>query len=213
MLSVKQFSFNHFQTNCYVLWDEDTKECFIIDPTPETSGEEHRLALFIDQNGLKVTRILLTHAHIDHIAGLKWACEKYHLPVTTHSDSNKLIRQSAAYADIMGFAAKDLSGLEYNYVNGGDKLTIGTESVECRYVPGHCPGSICYVTVSPQMVFTGDALFRGSIGRTDLPGGDHDLLMDKIRTELLPLHDDTVVLPGHGDCSTIGDEKNWNPFL
>jgi len=213
MLSVKQFSFNHFQTNCYVLWDEDTKECFIIDPTAETSGEKQRLALFIDQNGLKVIRILLTHAHIDHIAGLKWACEKYLLPVTTHADSIKLIRQSAAYADIMGFAANDFGGLEYNYVNGGDKLTIGAESVECRHVPGHCPGSICYVTDNPQMVFTGDNLFRGSIGRTDLPGGDHNLLMDKIRTELLPLHDDTIVLPGHGDCSTIGDEKSWNPFL
>lgn len=213
MLSVKQFSFNHFQTNCYVLWDEATKECFIIDPTPETSGEEQRLALFIDQNGLKVTRILLTHAHIDHIAGLKWACDRFGLPVSTHPDSNKMIRQSSAYADIMGFAANDLSGLEYDYVNGGDKLSLGNETIECRYVPGHCIGSLCFVTSNPQMVFTGDALFRGSIGRTDLPGGNHDLLMDKIRTELLTLDDDTVVLPGHGECSSIGDEKNWNPFL
>lgn len=213
MLSVKQFPFNHFQTNCYVLWDDASNECFIIDPTPETSGEEQRLALFIDQNGLKVARILLTHAHIDHIAGLKWVCERYQLPVTTHADSNKLIRQSAAYADIMGFAANDLGGLEYNYVSGGDKLTLGDETIECRYVPGHCIGSLCYVTRNPQMVFTGDALFRGSIGRTDLPGGDHDLLIDKIRTELLTLDDDTVVLPGHGECSSIGDEKNWNPFL
>ena len=80
-------------------------------------------------------------------------------------------------------------------------------------MPGHCIGSLCYVTDDPKMVFTGDALFRGSIGRTDLPGGDHDLLMEKLRYEILSLDDDTVVLPGHGECSSIGDEKNWNPFL
>lgn len=212
-MKVQQFSFNHFQTNCYLLWDEASNDCSVIDPTPETHSEEQRLALFISQNSLTVKRILLTHAHIDHIAGLKWACERFELPVTTHPDSNKLIRQSAAYAEIMGFAANDLSGIEYDYVGGGDKLALGTETIECRYVPGHCPGSICYVTQNPKMVFCGDALFRGSIGRTDLPGGDHDLLMDKIRTELLTLDNDTVVLPGHGECSSIGDEKKWNPFL
>ena len=213
MLSVKQFSFNHFQTNCYVLWDEDSKECFIIDPTPETPAERQRLALFVAQGALSVKRVLLTHAHIDHIAGLKWACERYSRPVTTHTDSLKLVRQSAAYAEMMGFAADDFSTLEYEYVAAGDKMPLGTGQVECRYVPGHCPGSLCYVTNNPKMVFSGDALFRGSIGRTDLPGGNHDLLTEKIRTELLTLDGDTVVLPGHGECTSIEDEKNWNPFL
>lgn len=213
MLSVKQFAFNHFSTNCYLLWEQESKECFIIDPTAEYSGEEQCLSLFITKNALSVKRILLTHAHIDHIAGLKWACEKYALPVTTHIDSKKMIDRSAAYADMMGFAANDFSAIEYDFINGGDKLSIGADSVECRYVPGHCIGSLCFVTDNPKMVFTGDALFRGSIGRTDLPGGDHDLLMEKLRYEILSLDDDTVVLPGHGECSSIGDEKNWNPFL
>lgn len=213
MLSVKQFAFNHFPTNCFLLWEQESKECFIIDPTTEYANEEQRLSLFITQNGLSVKRILLTHAHIDHISGLKWACDKYSLPVTTHIDSKKMIDSAVSYAEIMGFAANDFSSLEYDYINGGDKLSLGADTVECRYVPGHCVGSICYVTANPKMVFTGDALFRGSIGRTDLPGGNHDLLMEKLRSEILTLDDDTVVLPGHGECSSIGDEKNWNPFL
>ena len=137
MLSVKQFAFNHFSTNCYLLWEEESKECFIIDPTAEYASEEQSLSLFIDQNGLKVTRILLTHAHIDHIAGLKWTYEKYHLPVTTHVDSKKMITKSAMYADLMGFAASDFSAIEYDFINGAtDSPSEPTPSsaVMCRAI-------------------------------------------------------------------------------
>lgn len=213
MLKVKQFVFNHFQTNCYLLWNDSTKECFIIDPSMDTQDEEKKMALFVQQHCLDVTHILLTHAHIDHITGLKWACERFGLPVTTHPDSAQMIGHAAAYAKIIGFGASDFSNLQYNYINGGDSLKIGTDTLQCRHVPGHCIGSLCFVAENPKMVFTGDALFHGSIGRTDLPGGDHTLLIDKIRSELLTLCDDYAVLPGHGDCSSIGDEKNYNPFL
>ena len=213
MLSVKQFVFNHFQTNCYVLWDEKTHECAIIDPCMVSPDEERRLSLFVTEKGLKVVKLLLTHAHVDHVAGLRWACTTYDLPVVTHRDSQRMLRQAEAYDEMMGFNVGSLADIRLEFADGGDEIRIGEEALRCRYVPGHCIGSLCFVAGNPEMVFTGDALFRGSIGRTDLPGGNHEQLIEKIRTELLTLDDSCIVLPGHGESSTIEEEKAWNPFL
>ena len=157
--------------------------------------------------------VLLTHAHIDHIAGLRQICNHYHLPVTMHPDGGKLLRQAEAYASIMGFEVENMDGLEVREIQDNDILTLGETKIECRHVPGHCPGSICYVLHGEEAVITGDALFQGSIGRTDLPGGNYPLLIEKIKSRLLTLPDDYVVLPGHGDTSTIGDERRFNGFL
>ena len=212
-MKVKQFVFNHFQTNCYVLWDEATKACAIVDPCAEATYEDERLSQYVEGNGLKVMKILLTHAHVDHIAGLREVCGRYGLPVTLHRDGVKLLKQAEAYGAMMGFDVTAMGDLSCEFIEDNDVLKIGNGEVECRYVPGHCPGSMAYVLKEAQMVLTGDALFCGSIGRTDLPGGDYALLIEKIRTRIMVLPDEYQVLSGHGDLSTIGDERRYNGFL
>ena len=212
-MKVKQFAFNHFQTNCYVVWDEATKECAIVDPSAEASYEDERLARFVEENGLKVVRIMLTHAHVDHIAGLRQVCDRYKLPVTLHRDGVKLLKQAEAYGAMMGFDVQSMDDLSCEFIEDNDVLKIGDGEVECRYVPGHCPGSMAYVLKDAQMVLTGDALFCGSIGRTDLPGGSYPLLIEKIRSRIMVLPDEYQVLSGHGELSTIGEERRYNGFL
>lgn len=213
MLSIKRFTFNHFATNCYVIYSEESKLCAIVDPTAETPQEESRLDEFIVRNDLTPRFVLLTHAHVDHLSGLKNVCDQYRLPVTMHRDGDLLLSQASDYGLMMGFAVSGLSELSVNYIESKEQLAIGDDSVECRFVPGHCPGSMCYVLHRERQVITGDALFRLSIGRTDLPGGDYDLLMRKLKEEVLSLDDDFQVLPGHGDDSTIGYELKCNGFL
>ncbi|MBR1517020.1 MAG: MBL fold metallo-hydrolase [Bacteroidales bacterium] len=212
---IKQFEFNHFQVNCYVVYDEATRQCAVVDPAPEASYEDAMLNQFIDKEHLSPTLVLLTHAHIDHIAGLQQICERYHLPVTMHEGGAHLLRQSELYGSVMGFAvdAVALEQLPRHYIADDERLSVGGLTIEARYVPGHCPGSLCYVLDSEKSVLTGDTLFRFSVGRSDLPGGNHQLLIDKIRSRLLTLPDDYVVLPGHGISSTIGKEKKYNEFL
>lgn len=210
---IKQFTFNHFGVNCYVVYDEVSHQCAIVDPGMEASYEDAQLYQFISQKGLTPTAILLTHAHIDHVCGLRQCCEQYNLPVTMHADGKTLLRQAEAYAGLMGFNTGRLDDLETVHADEGTLLHVGDIDIECRYVPGHCPGSLCFVIPSEEVVITGDALFQGSIGRTDLPGGDYPTLIQSIQQRLLPLPDSYLVLPGHGEHSTIGDEKKYNPFL
>ena len=232
---IKQFTFNHFEVNCYLIVDEATKQCAIVDPACEASFEDAQLTQYIEQEGLQVTHILLTHAHVDHIAGLRQCCEHYHLPVTMHAEGRKLLRQAEAYGSVMGFAVDNMGDLEVVEINDGDIIDlVGSgecvvdssrgqvppttnyplpTKIECRYVPGHCPGSVCFVVPSEKAVLTGDTLFHFSIGRTDLPGGDYPTLIDYLKRRILTLPDDYRVLPGHGIASQIGKEKKYNSFL
>ena len=210
---IKQFTFNHFEVNCYLIIDTATKQCAIVDPAPEASFEDAQLTQYIEQEQLTVTKILLTHAHVDHIAGLRQCCEHYHLPVTMHAEGRKLLRQAEAYGSLMGFAVDNMGDLEVEEINDDEVLKVGNLEVECRYVPGHCPGSLCFVVAADQSVITGDALFHFSIGRTDLPGGDYPTLIDYLKRRILTLPDDYRVLPGHGIASQIGKEKKYNSFL
>ena len=212
-MNVKQFTFNHFQVNCYLLWDEATKCCAIVDPGAEASYEDAQLTQYIKEKGLTPVRVLLTHAHVDHIAGLRQVCERYQLPVTMHPEGEHLLKQVEAYGAVMGFEVSQMGDLKTIPIADDEMVKVGEEEVECRFVPGHCPGSMAYVLHNENMVLTGDALFRGSIGRTDLPGGNYDLLLEKLHTRVLTLDDDYEVLPGHGDLSTIGEEKMYNGFL
>lgn len=212
-MNVKQFTLNHFAVNCFVVWDEATRQCAIVDPAAETNYEEAQIIQYVEEQGLEPTMILLTHAHVDHIAGLREMCGRYGLPVTMHGDGKVLLRQAEAYGAVMGFEVERMDDLAVNVIKDRDVLALGREEIECRDVPGHCPGSMAYVLPDAKMVLTGDALFRGSIGRTDLPGGNYQLLIDKIHTQLLTLPDDYEVLPGHGDISTIGEERRYNGFL
>lgn len=213
MIEVQPIEVNHFQVNCYVLYDEETKQCAIVDPGAEANYEEAQITQFIESQGLTPVMILLTHAHVDHLAGLKQVCERYHLPVTLHAEGAPLLKQAPAYGSVMGFEVERLDGLETQFVADNEILTLGNGSIECRYVPGHCPGSMCYVLHEEQKVLTGDALFHFSIGRTDLPGGDGVLLIEKIKSRLMTLGKDYEILPGHGIPSKVWKEQKYNPFL
>lgn len=210
---IKQFTFNHFEVNCYLIVDEATKQCAIVDPACEASFEDAQLTQYIAQEQLQVTHILLTHAHVDHIAGLRQVCEHYRLPVTMHAEGHKLLKQAEAYGSVMGFAVDNMGDLEVAEIADGEIIHVGSIDIECRYVPGHCPGSMCYVVPTDKAVITGDALFHFSIGRTDLPGGDYPTLIEKLQSRVLTLPDDYHVLPGHGIASQIGKEKKYNSFL
>lgn len=210
---IKQFTFNHFEVNCYLIVDEATKQCAIVDPACEASFEDAQLTQYIAQEQLQVTHILLTHAHVDHIAGLRQVCEHYKLPVTMHAEGRKLLKQAEAYGSVMGFAVDNMGDLEVAEIADGEIIHVGSIDIECRYVPGHCPGSMCYVLPQEKAVITGDALFHFSIGRTDLPGGDYPTLIEKLKSRVLTLPDDYRVLPGHGIASQIGNEKKYNSFL
>ena len=210
---IKQFTFNHFEVNCYLIVDEATKQCAIVDPACEASFEDAQLTQYIEAEKLQVTHILLTHAHVDHIAGLRQCCEHYGLPVTMHAEGIKLLSQAEAYGSLMGFAVDNMGDLKTSEINDDDLLHVGNLEVECRYVPGHCPGSMCFVLPADRAVITGDALFHFSIGRTDLPGGDYPTLIDYLKSRILTLPDDYRVLPGHGIASQIGKERKYNSFL
>lgn len=210
---IKHFTFNHFGVNTYLVVDENSKKCAIVDPAMEATYEDAQLFGHITQNALTVTHILLTHAHVDHIAGLRQCCERYNLPVTMHDEGKKLLRQAEAYGSIMGFMVENMEDLATTHADEGTMLKVGDIDIECRYVPGHCPGSLCFVIPSEKSVITGDALFQGSIGRTDLPGGNHQELIANLKSKVMTLPDDYRVLPGHEASSTIADEKRYNPFL
>ena len=210
---VRQFTFNRFEVNTYVIVDESTKQCAIVDPACEASFEDAQLVHFVEIERLQPVMILLTHAHVDHIAGLRQCCEHWYLPVTMHAEGRKLLKQAEAYGGIMGFAVDNMDDLEVVEIEDNQVLKIGDLEVECRYVPGHCPGSMCFVVSADKAVITGDALFHFSIGRTDLPGGDYPTLIDYLKRRILTLPDDYRVLPGHGIASQIGKERKYNSFL
>ena len=216
---IKRFTFNHYEVNCYVVFDDrvptagDTRQCAIVDPACEASFEDSQLLQYLDEQRLTPTMVLLTHAHVDHIAGLRQVCEHFKLPVTMHRDGRKLLRQAEAYGAIMGFAVDNMEDLDVVEIEDGEVLKVGGLDVECRYVPGHCPGSMCFVVAADRAVITGDALFHFSIGRTDLPGGAYATLIDKLKTRVMILPDDYTVLPGHGIESQIGKERKYNSFL
>lgn len=210
---VKQFIFNHYEVNTYLVADPATRQCAIVDPACQASYEDEQLRKYIADMGLTPSYVLLTHAHVDHIAGLRQVCEFYRLPVTMHADGRKLLRQAEAYGSMMGFAVDNMDDLEFNPLEDNQVLQLGETRIECRFVPGHCPGSMCFVLPECRSVITGDALFHFSIGRTDLPGGDYNLLISKLKERILTLPDDYTVLPGHGIASQIGKEKKYNSFL
>lgn len=211
MLNIQSFVFNAFQENTYVLFNEK-KQCWIVDPGMYTADELNTLFRFIDGNNLEPQAIINTHTHLDHIFGVAAVTDKYNIPFLIHEKDLPVLNGAAGSAMLFGFNFNQVPQPN-GYIEDGKDLAIGEDMLQVRFVPGHSPGSIAFYYPESKWVIAGDALFQGSIGRTDLPGGNHEQLINSIRTELFSLPDETTVHSGHGPSTSIGFEKGHNPFL
>lgn len=211
MINVHYFTFGPFQENTYVLWDE-TKECVIIDPGNNSAGEHKKLSDFISEKTLKPTRLILTHAHIDHINGNKYVFDTYGLLPEVHKDDIYFIEKHQASADMYGINI-EASPMAKSYIKEGDVVQFGNSELQTLHTPGHSPGSISFYNKADGFIIGGDVLFYGSIGRSDLPMGNHETLIRSIKEKLMPLGDHMKVYSGHGMPTTVGFERMNNPFL
>ena len=211
MISIKIFVFNPFQVNTYILYDE-TNECIIIDPGCYEEYEKHELLEYINNNNLKPVRIINTHIHTDHILGNAFVCKQFGLGWEAHSDGKALWEIARELGTALKIKVENI-GLPISTFKDGDIIKFGNSELEVLYTPGHAAGSVCLVNHEQKFVISGDVLFRDSIGRTDLPTGDYDLLSESIQTKLYVLDGDYVVYPGHGPETTIRHEMLYNPFL
>lgn len=213
MLKVARFGFYLFGINTYVVYDPESKDAAIIDPGMSRPEENEAIENFIAREDLKVRHLINTHLHVDHAVGDEWVAEKYGVPVSAHPEEAPLglvLAQQAQRFGLKGINRKVEIGKE---LRDGDKVKIGEDYLEVLHVPGHSPGSIALYSPTSGFVIDGDTLFPGSIGRTDLMGGDHKTLINAIKTKLMTLPENTLVLSGHGDATTIGDEARHNPYL
>lgn len=211
MLNVAFFTFNPFQENTYVIAN-DHGQCWIVDPGMYNAQETEQMTSYIADKGLQPQAIINTHAHIDHIFGVQAMKDKYNIPFSIHEHELPVLQRAADAAAMFGVTLKNVPVTE-TYIKEGKPLMLGDNALEVYYTPGHSPGSISFYYPEGNWVIAGDVLFSGSIGRTDLPGGNFDTLITSIRTQLFPLPDVTTVLSGHGPATTIGAEKKHNPFL
>lgn len=211
MINVHYFPFGPFQENTYVLWDE-TNDCIVLDPGNNNAFENKKLSDFISQNNLNVKRLILTHAHIDHINGNKYIFDTYALLPEVHKDDVFFIEKHTASANMYGLTVEQ-SPMPVAFITEGDEIKFGNSVLKTLHTPGHSPGSISFYNLEDKFIIGGDVLFYGSIGRSDLPMGDHDTLIKSIKEKLMPLGDDMKVYSGHGTPTTIGFERLNNPFL
>lgn len=211
MINVHYFAFGPFQENTYVLWDE-TNECIILDPGNSTTTENKKLSDFISQKNLKVKRLILTHAHIDHINGNKYIFDTYGLLPEVHQDDVYFIENHLVSATMYGLQAEQ-SPMPKAFIKEGDVISFGNSTLQTLHTPGHSPGSISYYNLEDKFIIGGDVLFYGSIGRSDLPMGNHDTLIKSIKEKLMSLGDEMKVYSGHGIPTSIGFERMNNPFL
>ena len=211
MLQVKSFTFNPFSENTYLLYDE-TRETIIVDPGCYDKNEQAELDDFIRENQLKPILLLNTHCHIDHVLGNAHVKAKYKVPLWIHNNEEQILRAVSSYASNYGFPNYQDSQADH-FIKEGEEIKLGDTQLQSLFVPGHAPGHLVFYHKETKTCIGGDTLFQESIGRTDLPGGDHETLLQAIRTELFKLPNDVIVYPGHGPTTTIGFEKLNNPFV
>ena len=211
-VEVVKLTFNPFAENTYLLGDA-SGECIIIDPGCFNATEQQTLSDAIESRNWRPVRLLNTHCHLDHIFGNRFASETWDLPLEIHEGELPVLQYAPMSAQLYGIPFPEPSPGPGNFLREDTPLTFGETELELRFVPGHSPASLAFVCHAAKIVIAGDALFHRSIGRTDLPGGDHQTLLDSIRRELFTLPDDFTVYSGHGPETTIGEEKRENPFL
>lgn len=214
MTKVHYFVFSPFSENTYVLYDE-TKDCVVIDPGCYTVAERKELSDFITNNNLNVVRLINTHCHIDHVFGNRYVAETYKMPLEIHEGEIPVLNSLAMTAQMYGIPNVQQSPDPdpSKFIKEGAVIKFGNSSLKVLFTPGHSPASVSFYCEKAAFVIGGDVLFQGSIGRTDLPGGNYDTLMQSIFDNFLTLPDNTVVYSGHGNPTTVGAERKSNPFV
>ncbi len=211
-MNIQSFVFNHFRENTFVLWD-DSNNSVIIDPGCFWEEEVKELLSFIKNNKLTIKRLLLTHGHIDHIFGINILKENFpSASVEIHPDDIFLIRDAIKYAAHFNIKINEIKSAD-RLLQDGEIIKESELLFEVIHVPGHSPGSVCFYSKENHVVFSGDVIFPYSIGRTDLPGGDQELLINSIKSKILQLPENTVIYCGHGTTTTVGFESVNNPFF
>ncbi len=211
MLQVSYFTFNAFQENTYLISDS-AKRCWIVDPGMYHNDEVNIFRQHIEEKQLTPVAIINTHAHLDHIFGVQALKDFYKIPFGVHKDEEPVLKMAPNSAAMFGFDGMVVPTPDF-FISEKEPLKLGDDEVKVMLTPGHSPGSISFYYEPGAWVISGDVLFSGSIGRTDLPGGNFDTLINSIRTHLLPLPDKTQVLSGHGTPTRIDTEKKYNPYL
>jgi hydroxyacylglutathione hydrolase len=212
MLKVKKFTFNPFSENTYIVYD-DSNECVIIDPGCFTSDEENILDNYITENQLKPVMLWHTHSHLDHVFGSSFVSKKYGIDLWIHKEDLQTLSSFETVCNMYGLPVNNIPPAANHFFDLEKGISFGNSKLEIRFVPGHAPGHVVFISNDSNFIINGDCLFDGSIGRTDLPGGNHQLLLDSIKKELFTLNDGLIVYCGHGPETTIGKEKSSNPFL
>lgn len=211
MLTVKAFSFNPVEENTYILYNEK-RECCIIDPGFYFPEEREKFKGFIEENSLLPILLLNTHCHLDHVFGNKFVHDTWGLLLHIHEKEKQMLELAPASGQMWQLPFENYEG-ELIFIKENSRIKIGIDELEVRFAPGHSPGHVCFYDEADGFAISGDVLFNGSIGRTDLPGGDFHTLITSIQTQLFTLPDDTKIYCGHGPMTTIGFEKMNNPFV
>ena len=211
MATIRSFVNNPYQENTYLVYDDEGR-CIIIDPGMYTAAEQNAVTNFINDNKLSPVLLLNTHCHIDHVLGNRFVFDNYGLLPQFNEGELPVLESIPAYAPQMGIRY-ELSPMPEEYLPESGTIRLGETEIELIFAPGHSPAHLCFYLKEDNILIGGDVLFRGSIGRSDLPGGNHNLLIKNIREKLFTLPDDCVVYPGHGPETTIGFEKQHNPFF
>ncbi len=211
MITIKPFIFNSFQVNTYLLYDE-TNESIIIDPACSSEMEQQVLLDFIQKNNLSPRFIANTHGHIDHVIGVQAIADFFKIPFYIHKEDDFLLQRALESAIMFGFNLGQNPTAD-KFISESAPLTFGHSTIKLFHVPGHSPGSLVFYSENDGFIIAGDVLFNGSIGRTDLPGGNYETLISGIKEKLLVLPRETIVYSGHGNSTTIGHEHDTNPFL
>ena len=211
-MKIARLIFNPIQENTYIIWD-DTLEAAVIDAGNMNERENEVLAKFIADNGLKPKYALNTHGHFDHLLGVDFLREKYGAQLAMSSKDEFLLKGASVSAELFGVKADALPEAIDVDLEGKESIKFGNTELKIIPTPGHTPGHVAFYEPESKVLFTGDTLFRESIGRTDLPGGDYSWIMRSIIENILPLGDDVKIYPGHGETSDLGHESMYNPFV